>query len=253
MGWTRDDWVKVLMPVVTAVILVPFGQILWWQWRQPDVRYGTGGAYLPNKLAISSLGLTNWGHSDAEDITIKAVFADPLSDISAGPMGTHFDVTTGGIGAKFVTGTIKGTIKGLVPAESAYLYFITEPSSPGFEPGQFIRGITFKGGQGKTGIPVLYRGLFVLAGGVLGVGVPTAFHFLVGRKTSETYDDHLCEIIRLALDARQEGLSKEQLDARVEERRKKMPLFSRPRKELLLRCAQAAFTAASPYNAPEGR
>jgi hypothetical protein len=248
MSLTRDHWVMIAVGF-GAVVLTVVLNIGVREWYQPDIRYGTGGAYLSNQLAISSLGLINWGHSDAEEITVMAVFADPLVDISVGPMGTRFDVATGGIGDKFITGTIKGR---LVPAESAYLYFITKPSSPGFEPGQFIRGIKFKGGQGKTGIPVLYRGLFLLAGGVLGVGVPAAFHFLVGKKMREAYYDRLGEIIQLALEARQEELSKEQLDIRVEERRRKMPFFNRPRKEPMLRYARVAFTAAGQHHPPEG-
>jgi hypothetical protein len=50
----------------------------------------------------------------------------PLINISMDQMATRFDSSAGGIGQKFVTGTINR----LVAGEIVNIYFITEPSSP---------------------------------------------------------------------------------------------------------------------------
>jgi hypothetical protein len=235
MNLTTEHWGKIIIPLAIALILAPFGQFLFWRVRQADVRYATGGAHLSSKLAVSSINLRNFGYSDAEEVTITALFTDPLIDISAGPMGTQFDVTTGGIGDKRVIGTIKR----LVPDESIYIYFITEPTSPLFEPGQFIRGIRFIGGQGKTGMPVLFQ---LLIGGfflvLAAVYIPL---FFFGRKTRESSHNALCEVIQMGQSTAQTGGSEEQLRTRVEEFRQTIPFLRRPSKEQLIRCAETAF------------
>jgi hypothetical protein len=48
---------------------------------------------LSTTLAISSLGLRTMGHADAENVTITASFADPLTDISTGKLATPFDIS----------------------------------------------------------------------------------------------------------------------------------------------------------------
>jgi hypothetical protein len=47
MNLTRDDWQKVVLIVVGA-ILTGVVNISIREWYQADVRYGTGGAYIPH-------------------------------------------------------------------------------------------------------------------------------------------------------------------------------------------------------------
>ena len=107
-----------------GAILAVLGNLFIWNWNKPDVRYGTGGAYIHPKLAIATVGLKNWGGSDAENVTITASFADPFTDFSTDQIATPFEPSAGGSDKKSVTGTIKR----LAPGEIVSIYFITEPS-----------------------------------------------------------------------------------------------------------------------------
>jgi hypothetical protein len=248
MSLTRDDWATLVLPVIGTAVLVLMGDFAIREWYRPDLRYSTGGAYLSSKLAVSSVGLKNWGHADAEDVTITAAFADRLIDISPGPMGTRFRVEDGGIGDTFVTGTITR----LVPDETAYIYFITEPSSPRAEPpGQFIRSIKFKGGLGKTGTPWFPWRLVDLLALAVGGGMLVGLDYWL-RRVRATYYDHYSETVRMGVSAAQEGVSREQLRTRIEEYRKTIPLLRRPGKEHMLRSAQAAFAGVKQSPTPTG-
>lgn len=238
MSLTREDWVKLLVPaIVSAGILATLGQFFIREWYQPYVHYGTGGAYMSPQLAISSLGLVNMGHSDAENITITASFVDPLTDISTGKLATPFDISAGGAGQKVVTGTIKR----LVPDEVVNLYFITEPSLPWGDYSQFIRDIKFNGGKGTTGTPwVLTILAYLIAAVIVGV-VFGALHFLVFRGSHKVFNDRLREAVQLGVFARQEGISAEELNTKVEKFHQTISVWKKPSKDTLVTCAQAAF------------
>lgn len=240
MSLTRDDWLKVILAVGGIILTVILNILVVKEWRKADVRYATGSSYISPKLAVSSVAMKNWGGSNAEDVTITALFPDPLTAISPGPMGTHFDLTDGGPGHKFVVGTIKR----LVPGEIVSIFFITEPSSPGVDHGSFIRDIKSNHGRGKTGTPILRIWVpSLLIAGVVWLVIWLLSNYLARRHLSN-YHAQLIGAIQRGLSARQEGVSEEQLRVRVEEWHKLIPLFSRPRRETLIACAHAAFTGA---------
>jgi hypothetical protein len=130
-----------------------------------------------------------------------------------------------------------------VPDETVYIHFITEPPLHWSEPqGQFIRGIKFNGGQGKTGIPWLYTLLGDgLAGAIAGVVLGPLYYFLYWSR--EAYYDCLREAIQLGLSAAREELSEEQLKARSEARYGRM---IRVNGKALMKAAEVAFTEARP-------
>jgi hypothetical protein len=246
MSQTKFEWLRLLIPLV--VVVFPLGQFLLYEWYEPDVRYTTGGAYLSSKLAISSMELMNLGRAKEENITITATFADPLTEIGTGKLATSFDISTGGIGQKFVTGSIKK----LAPEERVPIYFITEPSSPWLDYGSFIRSITSDHGPLKTGVP-MFRMLFpiLLLYGIALVVMLVAAHYL-GRWFQRHYDARLSEAIQLGHAAAQEGLSEEQVNVKVAERHQAWPFFRRGSKRLQTLCAQTAFACARQSHTPTG-
>jgi hypothetical protein len=244
MSLTRDGWEKLLLLVIGAVVgavLGVLGNFFVWQWNKADVRYATGGAYIHPKLAIATVGLKNWGGSDAENVTITASFADPFTNVSTDQIATPFEPAGGGSDKKSVTGAIKR----LAPGEILNIYFITEPSSPWVDQRPVIRGIKFNGGLGKTGLPVLS---WILAGlvtfGLVGVVLGLVFYW--GRRLQHSHYDQLREVIQMGLSAAQEGLSKERLKTRLEEWYSNLLLFRRRLKQELMVVAEATFTGATP-------
>jgi hypothetical protein len=130
MDLTRDDYQKVILLVIGALlgaIFAVLGNLFIWNWNKPDVRFGTGDAYIHPKLAIATVGLKNWGGSDAENVTITASFADPFNNFSTDQVATSFEPSAGGVDKKSVTGTIKR----LAPGEIVNIYFTTNLLRPG--------------------------------------------------------------------------------------------------------------------------
>jgi hypothetical protein len=240
MSLTRDNWITLIGTFGPVVFLIIVADIGIREWRQPDVRYTAGSTYLSTKLAVASVTLKNWGHTDAENVIVTASFADPLSVISTSQPATPFVPFAGGIGHKLVTGTIAR----LVPDESVSIYFITEPSSPWPAlQGQFLQGIKFNGGLGKTGAPWLpWLLVNLLAVAVVG-GMYVGLYYQVRRERAISYD-YFSETVRMGLSAAQEGLSEAQLRTRVEAYRRTIPWLRRPGKEYLIRSAQAGVAGA---------
>jgi hypothetical protein len=247
MSLTRDDWVKLLAPIVLGTdILVPFGQILIKEWYQPFVQYGTGGAYIHPKLAVANMQLKNWGSSDAANVAIMASFASPITNFNSDRMTTPFESSTGGIGQK----DVMGTIKRLAPGETVNIYFTIEPSSPWVDQRPVIREIKFDGGQGKERGPYLRSWGLAVAVGAVFAGVWSLLMNFMGRRQRVRYLNYLTEAIQRGHSARQEGLSDGQLRARVEEWHKNISLLTRPRLDTLMTCAQAAFTGGNLAQTP---
>jgi hypothetical protein len=116
MSLMRDDWVKLLVPLIFGgAILAPLGQFFLKEWYQPDVRYVVGGWYRSADLAVAGTRLRNRGHVDAENIFVTATFTNPLIDIATNDVTIPFASSIGGIGHKAVTGTITR----LVPSEAS--------------------------------------------------------------------------------------------------------------------------------------
>jgi hypothetical protein len=236
MSLTRDDWVKIGVGFGAVVLTVALN-IGVREWYQPDIRYEVGSWYRATNLDVASLRLQNVGRSDAENVTVMASFAEPLIDVAVGePMALQLDISAGGVGQKVVTGSIKR----LVPHEKADIYFVTNPSPPGSELGQFIRRIKFNGGQGKTGEPLL--AIVVVATLALIVWVITVFLMLrvIRRRQSRQFGafyDELGAAVQLGLTAAQKGLSGEEFHTMIMERYGKVTF----RRGSLARAAQAAF------------
>ncbi len=77
MSLTRDDWIKIVVGF-GAVVLTVVLNIGVREWDQPEVQYGTGGAYIHPKRGIATVWLKNWGRADAENVTITASFDHPF-------------------------------------------------------------------------------------------------------------------------------------------------------------------------------
>jgi hypothetical protein len=240
MSQNKFEWLRLLIPLVALVFVVfPLGQFLLREWYEPDVLYGTGGAYLSGNLAISNVELTNYGRAKEENITITATFADPLTEIGTGKTAIPFDISAGGIGQKFVTGSIKQ----LVPDVRVPIYFITAPSSPWADYASFIRSITSDHGPVKTGIPTL-RTLPPLLLPIVVLGAIWGGAYYVGGWNQHHADARLSDAIQLGHSAAQEGLSEEQVTAKVEEQHRAAPFLRKGSKRLQILCAQSACAAA---------
>jgi hypothetical protein len=155
-------------------------------------------------------------------------------------MATPFEHSNGGIGEKFVTGTVKR----LAPGEIVNIYFTMEPSSPWVDQRPSIRVIKFNNGMGKTGLPVLFFWvppvlLFIVLSGVMIIGIN-----YWARRDRQSFNNRLREAIQLGASARQEGVLAEQLNMRVENFHQALPFYRRSWKATLIACAQAAFTGA---------
>jgi hypothetical protein len=183
------------------------------------------------------LGLRNWGRKDAENVIITASFTDPLTSISTDQLAIPFEPSAGGIGQKFVAGTIKR----IVPEETVNVYFFTEPSSRWADYKPTIRDIKFNHGHGETGIPFLRIWVPAFLWAVLfwaAISVPLYF---LAKRLQHPFVNRFREAIQMGISTRQEGLSEEQLLVRLEEWYKTLPFLNRPRRQTLIACAQAAF------------
>jgi hypothetical protein len=237
MSQTKFEWLKFLLPLV--LVLLPLGQFLLKEWYEPDTRYGTAGAYLSSTLAVSTLELLNYGKSKDENITFTASFDDPLTQIGTGKIATSFHTSAGGIGEKFVTGTINK----LVPNEKVSVFFILAPSSPRANYTSFIQSIKSDHGLITTGVPTLRVLPYYLR--VLVFSIPAfLLAYYLAQWQNRNVAAQLCEAMELGYSAAQEGISEEQLNIKVEEKNKAIPYIRRGRKHLPILCAQAAFAAA---------
>jgi hypothetical protein len=240
MSLTRDDWVKVVVGFGAVVLSVAL-HIGVREWYAPEVQYGTGGAYIHPKLGIATVWLKNWGRADAENVMITASLPHPFTHFSTDQATTPFEPSPGGTDNTSITGTIKK----LAPGEMVNIYFITESSERWADQKPVVRGVKYDGGLGKTGAPWFrwaVKSLLILAPlGVLFAGLE---YWQRGARVA--YDDAYSEAVRRGVAAAQEGLSEEQLRARVEQYRRTIPLLRRPSKEYLAKSAQAGFTAARP-------
>ena len=139
---------------IGAFILTAIWGYIYTQWNKPDIRYEEGNYYHTKNLSITSLQLTNYGRSDAEDIIINANFPVLIEDVASGDPSVYISVLSGGINNQSVVFSI-GRI---VPGQTVFIYFATDSVSNTvhYPIQEFISSITYKGGMGKTGLP-FYR------------------------------------------------------------------------------------------------
>jgi hypothetical protein len=89
------------------------------EWYQPDLRYETGGYYSFQDSAVTSLRITNFGHSDAEDVIVVVNFDHPIRDVSIDSRAVAFEITSGKIGDSAMTVSINR----LVPEQFVSIFF----------------------------------------------------------------------------------------------------------------------------------
>lgn len=206
------------------------------EWYQPDLRYEEGSYYRSSQVAVTSLKLENYGHSDAEEITLIAKFPQPIMEVTTSDVGIPFVTVAGGKGRTMISGSIPR----LVPGQSLYVYFAINNPVGSAEVGSkgFISQIRYKGGQGKTGLPIWY----VLGPGLLGAvmaGLLGLFVQLVERKGFPKHYERLGEAISFGLAARRENLNKDQFESQIADRFGKLSF----RKRTVLEAARKAYEA----------
>jgi hypothetical protein len=240
MGLTRDNWVTIILGVGLLVLTVASNIAVVAEWPKPYVQYGTGGAYIHPKLAISTVRLTSWGGSDAENVEIIVSFAGPVTDFSTDRILTPFEPSEISPDKK----SIKGTIKRLASGETVNIYFTTEPSSREVDQKPVIREAKFKGGLGSPREPILRTWGLFLALCAVWSGLCFLFAYYSGQRQRIRALAYLTEAIQRGHSAAQEGVSEDRLRQRVEEWHRTLPFYSRPRNETLITCAQTAFAGA---------
>lgn len=203
-----------------AVILSAIVHVGIREWYKPDIRYEQGSYYISGVSAVASLKIKNYGHSDAEDVTIAASFQLKLVDISLDKLNLSLDHVAGGVGKN--NSVVK--IKNLVPDQTVFLYYAVDFSSGDKTKlsDSFLDELTFKGGKGKTGVPKwssLFRGIGILI--LYTVGLFFLKRRLMGTKQFERHYEQISEAILFAQQAHQEGKSLEQVSREASEKYKK--------------------------------
>jgi hypothetical protein len=165
-----------------AVLITALVHIGIREWYAPDIRYEEGSYYISGSTAVTSLKIKNYGNSDGEDIKINARFNKPISDISIDDRSITFNPLFGGIGKN----SVSGQISNLVPDQEIFIYFAIDNSTvPEELPKRFLSQLTFKGGKGKTGEPILWTLLVAIAVLIIFTLLYVRFTILRARK------DHL--------------------------------------------------------------
>ena len=164
MQLSTSDKIKMFAAFGAAVLTI-IAHILIREWYQPDVRYELGSHYISGASAITSLKLSNMGHLDAEKIRLVATFHKKLVEITSDNKTIPFKILDGGVGAKYISGEIDR----LVPQQEVYIYFALDyqASLPSELNKKFLQEITFKGGKGKSGKPLLWELLFAFVGFII--------------------------------------------------------------------------------------
>ncbi len=201
-----------------AVVLSAIIHIGIREWYQPDVRFEEGGYYISENSAITSLRITNHGHSDAEGIVAVVAFGLPIRNISVGSSAVSFKVNSGKIGDQ----ALAVSVDRLVPKQSASIFFaIDSQGTPRSSlPSNFLVSITYKGGIGKTGEPEwIIRSATIFF--VVFIYIPlliAALSYIRGifDKQRKPHYKRISEMIELALEAHDTGLTRDDVVAKAE-------------------------------------
>lgn len=143
-----------LIAAVGVVILTVILNFMIFEWHKADVRYEEGQFYNSSNYSITSLKLKNYGHTDAEKITINAIFQENIQDVYVSDQGTKLSIISGGVNKK----DIVFIFERIVPDEQVYLYFSINPLTDKIIPEnqRFIKYIKYSGGYAKEGLPTYY-------------------------------------------------------------------------------------------------
>ena len=203
----------VLVSTFGAVALSAVVHIGIREWYQPDLRYETGGYYIFQDSAVTSLRITNHGHSDAETVVVVVNFGYPIRDASIDSRAVVFNIMSGKIGDKDMTVGIKR----LVPEQSVSIFFaIDHKGTPSQSlPTDFLTTLTFKGGTGKTGLPIFNPATLILLAVMLTYTLLFAIYvaYIMGKR--KKHHERISEMIELALEAHNSGLSREDMLSRA--------------------------------------
>lgn len=157
------------MSTILGVLAVfGVGSFIYTEWYSPDIRYQEGSYYTLNQGEnnITSILLENFGHTEAENIIIRAnFFGHKIKDIAISDTTTPFVILTGGINYTY-TGI---ALERLEPTQKIEVYFNIENTTQDIQdlPQHFISEIRYNGGIGKTGESLLFPILLLMViGGV---------------------------------------------------------------------------------------
>lgn len=212
--------------IVSAIIHIGIRE-----WYKPDIRYEEGSYYISGSTAVTSLRLTNYGHSDAEDIVLTAEFKKPLREISIDDRSLTFENISGGKEQPYVCGKISR----LVPGQEIFIYFAVDNSSAEL-PKSFLSQLTFKGGKGKTGRPIWSTLFFVVLVSVLYAFLGIFGYRYTNRRIPRHYE-RIGEVVEIANRAFSEGISRDTFKSRLSNYLKKVTF----RKETLQKMALKVF------------
>lgn len=146
---------------IGGAILTIVGNVLVHQYYQPNLRYDVGSYYRIGDMAITSVKLTNYGNSDADDIVLTAYLPEPLvRDATTDNDAVKLAILGGGKGSRNVTIAISR----LVPDQRVFIYLpIKNPDGPlRDDPSAVVDQLTLKGGKGKSGLPTPFSVLLSL-------------------------------------------------------------------------------------------
>ncbi len=212
MSLSQTHKVTILIALAT-VVLTGVVHVLIREWYEPDLRYEKKGYYRSEKIAIASLRLTNFGHSDAEDIRIATRFNKPIKEVYVSDPSVVWGPKKDYIGKT----RLSTKIDRMVPGQSLHIYYvISHPLDDPLEPrDDFVRQIAFKGGGGKTGRPrgfdmmisMLLAALVAFPVGYFGNRLPQWIY----RRQFREHFTMIDKMITLAFDARKDNLTKEDL------------------------------------------
>lgn len=160
----------ILFAAFGAAILSIIAHILIQEWYRPDLRYESGSYYISGPIAVTSLKLSNFGHSDAEEIKVVANFKEIIKGVTIDTIAVPLRILAGGKNNNFVSCEIPR----LVHDQEIYLYFEVENKSPvgANLTKDFIQEIIYKGGKGKKGQPVVFAILLLVIGAVIAIVIP---------------------------------------------------------------------------------
>ena len=105
MPLKRNEYFKIVLLILGAMLTI-LGHIIVREWYQPNVLFQTGGYYISESKAITSLSIANHGNSNAENMTISLRFTEPIRDIRVNKSQIQLEKISGGIGEEFYTGKI---------------------------------------------------------------------------------------------------------------------------------------------------
>ncbi len=190
--------------VLSAVIHVGIRE-----WYQPDLRYEAGGYYISRDTAITSLRITNHGHSDAETAIVSVNFGHLIRDVSIDSKAVGLNISSGGVGEKSVIVTIDR----IVPGQAVSIFFAIDHGGIPSDslPTSFLTSLTYKGGLGKTGRPI-WAPASLGAFAMFLITIPLMVYslFIINRNFEPHYG-RISEMIALAHKAHEDGRSREEV------------------------------------------